>query len=457
MNSPAFSAKRYIYEFFKLYGDYSPNSANKFNSYLQAQEVAEESRENWVAWTDAQKDPENPLYGTSEPVIIPYPSAPERSVTLKSARRLNLNYTVRWTYIHSETGTGLLSGLTPRSIKIEKSGSSIPENDLDIEITNGEIRQTPTYNPRSGAIQIKYQIDEDNWEVLTITGLVSSNVIHRGRGIVISAGLALDDKNESEFIIPLHETPFRNMRLVDATQFAGSSMYLMLNYYTEFKYHTNEFKILVIVMIVMIMIFNSPAGLTAAVTLGAKLAAVIGLTGVAAVVFAAAVNVIAGLIISRIISQAAISLFGDELGIIIGAIVSVVAVGAMNSYFAGQPINLLEHFNSANLLKMVGTLSGDLAKHYQQQTVALQEEAQKYAAEFEKESEKLNKLFSEEFANRAFIDPTEFYQRIMESAPMYETPDQFFARTLMTGSDICNISLSALGEVINIDNHLMLA
>lgn len=456
LNSPAFSAKRYIYEFFKLYGDYSPDSANEFNSYLQAREVAQESRENWVAWTDAQKDPENPLYGTPEPVIIPYPKAPERSVSLRSIRKLNLNYTVSWTHIHSETGTGLLSGLSPRSIKIEKSGSSVPENDLDIEITDGEIRQTPTYNPQSGAIQIKYQIDEDNWEVLTITGLMSSNVIHRGRGVVISAGLALADKNESEFIIPLHETPFRNMRLVDATQFAGSSMYLMLNYYSEVKYHTNEFKILVIVMIVMIMIFNSPAGLTAAVTLGSQLAAVIGLTGVAAVVFAAAVNAIAGLIISRIIAQAAISLFGDELGIIIGAIVSVVAMGAMNSYFAGQPINLLDHFNSVNLLKMVGTVSGDLAKHYQQKTLALQEEAKNYVEEFEKESEKLNKLFSEEFANRAYIDPVEFYQRIMESAVMYETPDQFFSRTLMTGSDISNISLSALGEVINIDNHLML-
>ena len=205
------------------------------------------------------------------------------------------------------------------------------------------------------------------------------------------------------------------------------------------------------------MVMNPPAGLTAAITLGGQLAAAIGLTGVAATVFAAAVNAIAGLILTRIISQAAISLFGNEIGIIIGAIVSVVAVGAMNSYFAGQPVNLLDSFNSVNLLKMVGTMSGDLAKHYQQQTMALQEEAKNYVEEFEKESAKLNKLFAEEFGNRALIDPIEFYQRIMESAPMYETPDQFFSRTLMTGSDISNISLSALGEVINIDNHLMLA
>ena len=180
------------------------------------------------------------------------------------------------------------------------------------------------------------------------------------------------------------------------------------------------------------------------------------MTGTAAVVFAAAVNAIAGLIISQIISKAAISIFGDEIGIIIGAIVSIVAIGAMNSYFAGQPINLLDSFNSVNLLKMVGTMSGNLAKHYQQQTMALQEEAKNYVEEFEKESEKLNKLFSEEFSNRAYIDPIEFYQRIMESAPMYETPDRFFARTLMTGSDISNISLSALGEVINLDNSLIL-
>ena len=460
LNSPAFSAKRYIYEFFKLYGDYSPDSANEFNSYLQAREVAEESRQNWVAWTDAQKDPQNPLYGTPEPVIIPYPKAPERSVSLRSIRKLNLNYKVSWSHIDSQTGTGRLNGQAPGSIQIEQASSSIPVTNLDIEIINGNIQQTTSINPRSGAIRIRYQIDEDNWEVLTITGLVSVNTIYRGRGIVISAPSALADKNESEFIIPLHETPFRNMRLVDATQFAGSNTYLLLNYYSETRqklHQTGFFKVVVIVTIVIIMVMNPPAGLTAAITLGGQLAAAIGLTGVAATVFAAAVNAIAGLILTRIISQAAISLFGNEIGIIIGAIVSVVAVGAMNSYFAGQPVNLLDSFNSVNLLKMVGTMSGDLAKHYQQQTMALQEEAKNYVEEFEKESAKLNKLFAEEFGNRALIDPIEFYQRIMESAPMYETPDQFFSRTLMTGSDISNISLSALGEVINIDNHLMLA
>lgn len=463
LNSPAFSAKRYIYEFFKLYGDYSTESANAFNSYLQAREVAQESRENWLVWTEAQQDSANPLYGTPEPLIIPYPRGPVTSISLKSASRLNLNYTVSWTYIHSETGTGLLSGLSPRSIKIEKSGSSVPEEDLDIEITGGEIRQTPSYNPRSGAIQIKYQIDEDNWEVLTVTGLVSVNVIHRGKGIVIPSTSALGQNGESEFIIPLHQTPFRNMRLVDATQFAGSNTYLMLNYYSDTQkkwYQTGLFKVIIIVIIIVVSVFSGGAAAPAAggaASIGAQAATAIGLSGVAATIFAAAVNAIAGLIISRIISQAAISLLGDEVGIIVGAIVSMVAIGAMNSYFAGQPINLLESFNSPNLLKLVGTISGDLAKHYQQQAMALQKESQNYVEEFEKESAKLNKLFSEEFADRAQIDPIEFYQRIMESAPMYETPDQFFARTLMTGSDICNISLNALGEVINIDNNLMLA
>lgn len=461
LNSPAFSAKRYIYEFFKLYGDYSPESANVFNSYLQAQQAAQASRENWVTWSNAQQNPASPLYGTPEPLIIPYPNAPVRSVSLRSVAKLNLNYTISWTYIHSETGTGLLSGLTPRSIQIVESSSSVPQNNLGIEIINGVIQQTPQYNPGSGAIQIKYQIDESNWEVLTITGLVCVNVIHRGRGIIMPATWALGQSDESEFIIPLHETPFRNMRLIDATQFAGSNTYLMLNYYsdTKQKFHeTGFFKVIIIILIIFLTIYTGgTAGAAAPATLGSTVASALGMTGIVATVFAAVVNAIAGLIISRIISKAAISLFGEKIGIIVAAIVSMVVTGAMNSYFAGQPVNLLDSFNSPNLLKLVGTISGDLAKHYQQQVMDLQKEAKNYAEEFEKESEKLNKLFSEEFANRAYIDPLEFYQRIMESAQLYETPDQFFGRTLMTGSDISTISLSALGEVINIDNNLLLA
>lgn len=461
LNSPAFTAKKYIYEFFKLYGDYSSESANEFNSYLQARQVAHESREDWVAWNDAQQDPENPLYGTPEPLIIPYPTVPVREVSVRSSRKLNLDYKVSWANIQSVTGTGQLSDLAPRSIKIEKGGSLIPEDELDIEIIGGSVEQIARTNNRGDVITIKYQIDEDNWEVLTITGLMSVNVIHRGKAVSISAHSALDDDDESGFIVPLHETPFRSMRLVDATQFAGSNTYLMLNYYSETKrkfHQTGLFKVIVIVIIIVMSVYSGGAAAAGgAATLGTQAAATIGLTGVAATVFAAAVNAIAGLIISRIISEAAISLLGDEIGMIVGAIVSMVAVGAMNSYFAGQPINLLDSFNSVNLLKLAGTISGDLARHYQQQVMALQEEAKNYVEEFEKESAKLNKLFSEEFNNRAYIDPIEFYQRIMESAPMYETPDQFFARTLMTGSDISNVSLNALGEVINLDNSLILA
>lgn len=460
LNSPAFTAKKYIYEFFKLYGDYSSESANVFNSYLQAREVAQESRENWVAWNDAQQDPEDPLYGTPEPLIIPYPRVPVREVSVRSSRKLNLDYKVSWTHIQSETGIGQLSGLAPRSIKIEKPSSSTQEQDLDIEIIGGEIRQILRDNPRSGTIEIRYQIDEDNWEVLTVTGLMSVNIIHRGKSVSISAYNALADDEESGFIIPLHQTPFRNMRLVDATQFAGSNTYLMLNYYSETKrkwYQTDFFKVIIIVIIIVMSIFSGGAAAAAApATLGSQAAAAIGLSGVAATVFAAAVNAIAGLIISKIISEAAISLLGDEIGLIVAAIVSMVAIGAMNSYFAGQPVNLLDSFNSVNLMKLTGTVSGDLAKHYQQQAMALQKESQNFVEEFEKESAKLNKLFSEEFANRAYINPVEFYQRIMESSPMYETPDQFFARTLMTGSDISNLSLNALGEVINLENNLIL-
>lgn len=458
LNSPSYTAKKYIFEFFKTFGDFSPESANEFNNYLQAIEAADESRENWVSWNEAQKDPENPLYGTAEPLILPYPRKPIREVVLRSSNKLNLNYRIQWISISSSKGTGLLNGMTPKSIKIDKTGSLVPVTYLDIEVVAGMFRAFRR-NRRGGTISIKYQIDSNNWEIITVTGLTSINTIHKGESVDISSHEALDDKEESGFIIPLHELPFESISLVDATQFASSNTYLMLNYYSETKkkwYQTGAFQIIVTVGVIALSVAFPPGG-AAAASVGTKLAAAIGLTGATAAAFAVAVNAIAGLVISRIVSEAAMSLLGDELGLIVAAVVSMAAVGAMNSYFSGQPINLLESFNSPNLLKLVGTLSGDLSKHYQQQALAIQSEAQKYAEEFQKESDKLNKLFTEEYANRAYIDPVEFYQRIMESAPMYETPDQFYSRTLMTGSDISNISLNALGEVINLDNTLILA
>lgn len=459
LNTPANSAKKYIYNFFKTFGDYSPETANEFNSYLDAQQVAEESREAWIEWVEAQKDPDNPLYATPEPVIIPYPRIPLREITIRSTAKLNLNYKISWSYIHSETGSGVLEGMTPGSVVIEKTNSPLPNELTTIEIINNTHKQVKVSNPHGTSIKLKYQKDSDNWEILTVYGLSSKNIIHRGKSITIRAHAALDDKDESGFIIPIHEIPFKNMSLVDSTQFGSSSMYLLLNYYSDTKqkwYQTDWFKIIITILIIVIVIIFPPAGLAGAASIGAAVAAAVGLTGVAALVFAAAVNAIVGIIVSRIISEAATKLLGDEIGLIVAAIVSMVAITTMNSYFAGQPVNLLEAFNSVNLVKLAGTISTDLAKYYQQQLETIQSEAQKYAEDFQKQSDYLNSLYANEYSNRAAINPTEFYQRILDSVIINESPDQFFARTLMTGSEVSNISLNAFREVINLDNSLML-
>ena len=457
LNSPANSAKKYIYEFFKTFSDFSPESANNFNTYVDAYNVAHASRNHWIEWSEAQEDPGSPLFGTAEPALISYPQEPTRSVSMRSSSRLKLNYTVAWNHVRTETGTGVLPGMSPGKVKIEKTDeSSLPPGSV-ITVVEGKVSVFLGMRNSGKSIKLTYQIDNDNWEVLTVFGLSSDNIIHRGKSVFIDAHEALDDEEESGFIIPMHETPFKSIRLVDATQYGASCTYLMLNYYSDTKtkwYQTKAFRIIMIVVIVVVSIFFPPAGAAGGAAMGATAAAAVGLTGAAALVFAAAVNAIAGIIVSKIISKAAVAIFGEQVGIIVGAIVSMVAMGAMNSYFSGQQVNLLDTFNSANLLKLVGTVSGDLSKHYQQEIMEIQSEAQKYTEEFQKQSDYLNELYAAEFSNRAEIDPLKFQERMRELEVMFETPDQFFSRTLMSGSDICNISLEAMDQVLNMDNHL---
>lgn len=462
LNSPANSARKYMMNFFKAFGDYSPESANKLNDYIQAHEVAEQSRDAWLEWNDAQQDPDNPLYATPEPEIIPYPIPPERSVTLKSTARLQLNYNISWLHIHREVGQGKLEGVPVGKVEVEEvsaSATGIPTGATFIEIINSVYSLVVSGKNRGPSIKFKYQIDEDNWETVLVYGLYLTNTIHKGESYDINVSMALAKDGESAFIIPLHEIPFRQMSLIDSTQFGSSSMYLLFNYYAETEtewYETGIFQIVITVAVVVVSVAFPPGG-AAAAGIGAKVATAIGLTGVTAAVFAAAVNALAGIVISKIVSYAASELLGDEWGIIVGAIVSMVAVTAMQSYFAGKPINLLESFNSTNLLKLAGTMTGDLGKFFQDQAMQIQQQAQAHMEEINKQSEELNKLIAAEYSNRAVIDPMEFYRRIMEASAVFETPDQFFSRTLMTGSDISNISLNALGEVINLDNTLILA
>lgn len=453
LNTPENAALRYIYHFFKETSKYSPTLGAEYSDYQTEWDAAHHSRLNWQAWYDAQGDVNSPWFGEPEPGILPYPTPPTLSVSLRSHGALNLNYTVSWNGVAITNGTGEAQpGMKVGEVRFKTGG--VNRDEIIIDVGKPPINVA---NTTGQSITYYYQTTVDTWESITIYGLSSFNLIHRGKGISINGHAALQDNEESGLIIPINDAIFRTMGLVQSTQFSTACTYLMINYYSDTKqkwYQSSWFKIVLVIAIVVVSAFTAGSGTGPVSGIGGAIASAAGMTGVAAAIVAAVANAVAAMIVSRIVTAAAVKLLGDKAGIIIGAIVAMVTMGALNNYANGQPINLLESFNANSLIKLTTTIAEDLGKLYQEGILSIQKKMKEAQEEFDRKSKELNQLFATEFGDRGRIDVLKFLDAQDKMGIISESPELFIERTLMTGSDISDLSMNAISTMIDLDYTL---
>ena len=301
-------------------------------------------------------------------------------------------------------------------------------------------------NLRVDTVEAYHQVSAGSFEKLVIVGLVHVNHIYNGKSVEITAAQALVDDDESGFIIPIHYDIFREMSLVDSTQVGTQCVNIVFNCYQIVKkkwYQRGFFKVLLVIAIVVITVVSGGAGAASVGLLGANgaIGAALGFTGLAATIAGAVANMVAAMILTKLITYASMELFGDKIGAIIGAIASMVALQVGTVLQAGEslatawsslmePMNLLALTNAATNgyagMINAGTMdimqkAKDAADDYRKQTLALQD---RYAEEFGYGNANFNPLSLTQLGDNFFTEPSE----------------AFLSRTLLTGSDIAQIS-----------------
>lgn len=456
INTPDTSAMVYIHKYFKaMLGSGTGDPA--YLTFKDAWNRAEQSVKDWNDWYLAQSDPDSPFFGLVEPGILPYPTAPTTSVRIRSNNTFNMQYTLSWNGLKITRGTGRATPTIKTHYAELKKGTA--SNMEQTGLLGGRFNHLlpASLNPAGDEIIIYYQIDDDTWESVHVYGLTSLNMIYDGKGVYIKAYDQIGEKDESGLLIPLNDAVFRSMPLIAATQMTTGCMYMMINTYTAWEkkyYQTDWFKVIVIVIVIVLTVFSGGAAAPLSGTVGGTAAATIGLTGIAATIFALAVNAIAGLIISRILTAAATALFGDEIGMIIGAIASMVAMNAMNSYAAGTQFNVMDAFNGDNLLKLTSTIASDFGKMYAEETANIISESEKMFQEYKEQSDILQDAYNTEFGNRAMLDPLKFLEAPKQL--YFEKSEAFLQRTLMTGSEISGLSMDAIAMLTDIGTQVNL-
>jgi len=460
------SSKRYMYEFFlRLMASQGTTSTTQALWETRYYEYKAQ-QETWKEWWDAQSDPMDPLYETDPPPQpVSFGSAPKSAIRVRANGTIETNFDmeVEWSFILEETGSGLGK---PDAAKGELWFEELTAFNESNQIY-GSRGFYDIDNTKLDRFYLWWQVDDDNWKRLELVGFLHKNYVYNGKFVEISMKEALDDGEESGFLLPIHMPTYRAMGLVHSTQVGTACTFLVLNSYqikkTGFLGSTffKVFLVAVIIAVVVVAPQLAPGVAKAAAATGSAL----GLSGTTALVVGAAVNAIAAMIISNLVLKGSVAVFGDRLGTIIGTLV-IIASGniAMNLADTGQIALNFGNMMTAQNLTMLATTIGDVySKFVYFDAMDLAQKNEELLEDYNSEMKNISDLYAENIGyGSGVIDPmmfTEFSDPIGEALSPTEMPDAFLARTLMTGSDIAELSMEMLANfsklTLNTDLPLM--
>lgn len=446
LNTPEDSAKEYLYLFFKEH----IGTGDTGTAWIDRWNTAHQSHLDYEAWL---KNP-NKEYDSSDriirPTVIPYPAPPKKTVSRNSVH-FRFRFDIDWIETKLTQGQGRLD---PNKNKKEYVEVNFLE---EIKLYR---RQHYSASRDDGGFfmnRLAHTVDrieiikqfEDRWERIEIWGLNYRNIVHNGKSADITAKEALEDDEESGFVIPLHDGLFKQLSLKDQTQISTAGLYLVFNVYVVKKqrwYQTGLFKVLFVVATIVISVYTVGAGaglLGTAASVGASL----GFTGIAAVIAGSIANAIAGIIVSQIITVASTAIFGDKIGIIVATIASMVAIH-VGTQMQSMGTSMSEAFS--NLFSADNWMQFTVAagKGYSSFTQASMQQKQKSfisdMEDYAEQSRIIGEQTKEMFASYGLFEPLELMDLVSNDSFYVESLDSFLGRTLMTGSDIAQATLDSI-------------
>ena len=453
LNTKSAWEKQYIFSFMQFIGNNQATTPLAFEQYKLD--------------NDALKDPVTGV------------STSSRNVPLNTFRLTmpgsefvgSYDVTISWANIAQTVHTGTVApDAKLREVTLEAGASYTTQ--VNQGFFNGASVRTRTIED----IVLKQQITETEYIQLVVSGLHYKNLIYEGKSVDINAGEALLDDEPSGFVIPLHEPTLKSMGLVRATEISRESYLVVFNSYQVVKqkwYQTGIFKailtIVVVVVVAIISVLTAGAGTGPAAASGmgllgtaAGVGAFLGFQGLLAVAIGAAVNAIAAMIVVRLVAAVATELFGEQIGQIIATITAMaISLGAGPGGFSVNNFSTnLANIASIDKIAALTIVTADIFSIvYQNNIEDLQVKMADLKDDYEEELDRLKQQWETfGFGDNVFdplmltdySDPTlQMGHGFVPSGFSGETLDQFIGRTLMSGSDMIELSQSMVSDFVD--------
>ena len=463
LNTKDKSCKKYLYTFFRDLIPYQNTDGAYMAAYIDSVVNYEARLAAYAAWVEAQENRFHPFYGTPRPEVPRIADPETTTIQLKTddPRLQDFDNRITWSCIIESSHTGLSKPDVETDEYWFEKNPAITWN-TSLGVTSGFNFMRSKSNSLE-MVTLYHQTSPTTYTKLVMYGLMHQNFIYGGKAVKIGSYEALDDTDESGFLVPLHQPTVREMGIVHSTQMATANTYIVFNSYKIYKRRWYQtflgmlFIILVIVVAAAIIAPGAVGGISGAFGTNATLGASFGLTGTSAIVAGAVVNALAAVLISTVLSTGATALFGEKWGALIGAILGFAFSFGMGGGFS----NLSTLFSPANLLSISSALANGYAGYVQYNIGQINDQMFANQQAYEAEMDKINKMIAElGGTNGLNFNPMQLTEAARGngsgSRGSYtpETLDEFIHRTTLTGSDIVDITLSLITDYAKLNLQL---
>lgn len=445
LNSPEDTAKEYIYRFFQMATEaFPPDPAYPtLEALIAGYDAANAAADAYIEWwTNAA----NGIVDGTPPELPVYPVIPSRSFRVSSDLGYKYDMTVSWNYISETTHSGSAwAGAKVNQLRTRYAGNiEFTRKNIRKNSATGELAvDTTTYVMQE--YEMLWQDTNSSYRKLRVLGLGHNNRVYKNKSVFIDVAEAMNDPEESGFIIPLHTNIYRSMSLTHSTQLATACSYLVMNSYKKVKqkwYTTSAFKIVVIVVAIVVSIFTFGAGGAGILGAYGAVGASLGFAGLAAVIVGAVANAIAAMVLISIVTKVSTSLFGDKLGFIVAAVASMIAMNVGTALSTGASMSTMAAgmMSAQNLTMLTSSVGNGIAQYINASTADTIRKAEEVMQSYNTDMLAINERYAEMFgtSGQGVIDPMQFVG--------IESLDCFLSRTLMTGTDIAGMSLDMVGS-----------
>lgn len=440
LNTASREGKLYIYHYFKEQYDLNPGSMIPFQFFL----------DNFADWNRFMEDIQEWLSFSGG--VISFPNAPNTNVgpgIQISTRGLHeytrfYDFRIQYNAIEESVHSGVhTTGAKKNTVRIVK------EN--DVTRTRNELRgdREITITVRIPVMSIYFQETENQYRRLIVYGAHHFNNVYNNRYVTTTSTVALNDPDDSGFIIPLNVDILKKMPLTWSNQLCLEGMFIVFNCYkvVKKKWYQTFFGSILISMITMgigAVFAGANAVLSGAGILGTNVAigAMFGMTGLMGAIAGLALNSLALAIIMNMLNRVAAGL--GWLGAIFSMLVSIGAMGISGGLLTGDfAIDISLFMRAENLLKLTFSTVNAYSVFMNAKTQNLYSEMAELESEYNREKKELQEELNALIGGSVSFDPmlltdVRFYQD--------ESSQMFLDRTLLSGSEIAQISHDLISD-----------